>query len=526
MVLLRFAPSPTGPLHLGGLRMALYNYLYARKFGGKWILRIEDTDVTRSVSGSVEGIRKALDWAGLDYDYGPDKDDRYGPYYQSERRDLYKSYANKLIDNGHAYRCFCSADHLDDVKARLARSGSRSTYDKKCLNLSDEEVARKVKAGEKFVVRINDGIPPARAPTHDLVFGNVRDAHQSLATDPVLLKSDQFPTYHLASIVDDHEMGITHVLRGEEWLPSLALHLDLYAHLNLTPPQFAHVPILLNADKTKMSKRKGDVQVVDYMRRGWEPRAMLNWLALAGWGAKFEATSSIESADSSSPTSSSGSHRIEDAPDSTHLMTLEEMISDFDLSALTHRSSVLDMNKLEYINKHHLMKTWSTPDGLDRLAHRVHGVVKDAFPSSQYTTVDNIKHAILLLEGRLTNINDIPQHAPYLFVEPDLSTAEARNMIKRFSSEQRAHVLDALAALIHMNGWLTFSAASNESTMESLHAEREKLGMSQKHFMVVLRHALTGMKDGPGIVDIMRVLGPERVFSRLSAANESGKGEK
>ncbi|KAF8823996.1 hypothetical protein HHX47_DHR9000440 [Lentinula edodes] len=503
MVLLRFAPSPTGPLHLGGLRMALYNYLYARKFGGKWILRIEDTDTTRSVPGSVEGIRKALSWAGLDYDY---------------------------------------ADELADVKTRLARSGSNNTYDKRCLHLSDEEVARKVKAGEKFVVRINDGIIPTRPPTHDIVYGYVRDAHLSLATDPVLLKSDLFPTYHLASVVDDHEMGITHVLRGEEWLPSLPLHLDLYTHLNLTPPQFAHIPILLNPDRTKMSKRSGDVQVVDYMHRGWEPQAILNWLALAGWGAKHEATAPItdgSDTDSSSSSRPSSPHRLEDAPDSTHLMTIDEMISDFDLSALTHRSSVLDGTKLEYINKHHLMRTWSTPEGLDKLANRVHGHLKDAFKSSPYTTVDNIKNAITLLEvrafmifyldrmhdfpptqGRLTNIYDIPLHAPYLFVDPDWATAEAQNMIRKVSADQRIQILDVFITLIQTNGWFTFQAASHESIMESLHHEREKLDVHLKVFMSVLRHALTGMKDGPGIIDIVRALGHERTIARLNAAKD------
>ncbi|KAF9073944.1 hypothetical protein BDP27DRAFT_1317719 [Rhodocollybia butyracea] len=513
MVLLRFAPSPTGPLHLGGLRMALYNHLYARRLGGKWILRIEDTDATRFVPGSVEGIRKALDWAGLDYDYGPERDGSHGPYFQSERRDLYRQYASKLIDNGNAYRCFCSVDQLTEVKARLARSGSNSTYDKKCLYLSDEEVARKVKAGEKFVVRVNDDLTPTRATTHDLIFGYVRDAHLSLATDPVLLKSDQFPTYHLASVVDDHEMGITHVLRGEEWLPSLPLHLDLYTHLNLSPPQFAHVPILLNADKTKMSKRNGDVQVVDYIHRGWEPQAILNWLALSSWGAKHLDPPLPSDTEPGSKSSRPPSPiHLEDAPDSTQLMTLEEMISDFDITAITHRSSVLDVNKLEFINKHHLMNTWSKPDGLDELAQRVHGFVKQTFPSRlvacPYTTIDGIKTAITLLEGRLTNIHDIPQHAPYLFIEPDLTTDEAKHMISGIPTDQRLHVLNALETLIKSNGCI----------LKSLRSERQKLGINQKTFMTVLRYALSGMKDGPAVVDTVRALGNERVLARLAAA--------
>ncbi|KAG6831645.1 hypothetical protein H0H92_008722 [Tricholoma furcatifolium] len=421
MVLLRFAPSPTGQLHLGGLRMALYNYLYAKRVGGKWMMRVEDTDATadkfnktRFVPDSVDGIRKALDWAGLEYDYGPGKDGPHAPYFQSERLDLYRSYAKKLLDSGHAYRCFCSVDKMTETRERLARSGSNKTYDKTCLHLTDEEVARRVRAGEKSVIRLNvsfitssphivwllkcftlaqDGNLPVRPPSTDLVFGNLKDAHLSLSTDPILLKTDLFPTYHLASVVDDHEMGITHVLRGEEWLLSYPLHLDLYSCLGLKPPHFAHIPILLNPDGTKMSKRKGDVQVIDYIRGGWEPQAVLNWLALAGWGAKHEMPSPAEA--SHSPRHG---RLLQLAPDSTHVMTLSEMIKEFELSALTQRSSSLDPAKLEYLNKHHLMRLWETPDGLQSLAERVHDEVKAAFPTSPYTSIAYIKDVILALE--------------------------------------------------------------------------------------------------------------------------------
>lgn len=273
MVLLRFAPSPTGALHLGGLRTALYNYLFAKKHGGKWILRIEDTDAARYVPTAVDGIRNALAWAGLPHDFGPGIDGPHGPYFQSERLDLYHSYTRRLLESGHAYRCFCSPDKLAATREKLARTGSNATYDKSCLHLTEEEVARRVRAGERSIIRLNDDNLPDRASPTDIVFGVLRDAHASLPTDPVLLKSDLFPTYHLASVVDDHEMGITHVLRGEEWLPSLPLHLDLYSCLGLKPPLFAHLPILLNPNGTKMSKRNGDVSVLDFVRRGWEPES-------------------------------------------------------------------------------------------------------------------------------------------------------------------------------------------------------------------------------------------------------------
>ncbi|KAI0033697.1 hypothetical protein K488DRAFT_77701 [Vararia minispora EC-137] len=368
--LLRFAPSPTGPLHLGGLRTALINQLFAKKHGGKWILRIEDTDITRTVSTSLESIRSGLAWAGLDYDYGPQKPGPHGPYFQSERLDLYHKYANLLLENGHAYRCFCSPARLTETRERLARAGSNASYDKACLSLTEEESARRARAGERFVVRLNNSNLPERPASEDLVFGQVNDAHGSLATDPVLLKSDKYPTYHLANVVDDHEMGITHVIRGEEWLLSLPLHLDLYAVLRLKPPRFAHLPLLLNPDGSKMSKRNGDVRVADYMQQGWEPDAVLNWLVLAGWGVSHERRHAY---DESTAYVTPGPHK--NAPDSTTVFTRETMLEQFDLTAITHRGVVLDPFKLEVLNKAHLAMR-----PLPQLAVRAQELVEKAYP--------------------------------------------------------------------------------------------------------------------------------------------------
>ncbi|KAF8907594.1 hypothetical protein CPB84DRAFT_1843807 [Gymnopilus junonius] len=503
MVLLRFAPSPTGPLHLGGLRMALYNHLFSRKHRGKWLLRVEDTDMSRHVPGSVDGIRKALEWAGLNYDYGPGKEGPHAPYFQSERLDLYTTYAGKLIESGHAYRCFCSPDELLEIKAKLARAGSSSSYDRRCLHLTEEEVARKLRAGEKHTVRFNTSVVPERLPASDLIFGRPKDAHASLATDPILLKSDNFPTYHLASVVDDHEMGITHVLRGEEWLPSLPLHLDIYASLNLATPAFGHLPILLNPDGSKMSKRHGDVQVADFIKRGWEPEAVLNWAVLSGWGV----SQSVPVEEGTSQTRSSSY-----VPDSTQIMTLDEMIGQFDISALTHRNTILEVSKLEYINKRHIMRQAAKPLELQILASKVHEQIKESFPLSKYTTIDMIKKTIILLEGRLSNICDIARHAPYLFVEPDLSSREAEKMRNGISPEDYARVLESVKAKLEAATvpW------EDLDILDVLHKEREVLGMPTKTFMKTLRRAITGMKDGPAIADVMNVIGRERTLARLS----------
>ncbi|KAI0045752.1 glutamyl-tRNA synthetase [Auriscalpium vulgare] len=523
--LLRFAPSPTGPLHLGGLRTALFNHVMAKKLGGKWILRIEDTDQSRTVPGSLEEIQEGLAWAGLDYDYGPNRPGPHGPYFQSQRLDLYHSYAHKLVESGHAYRCFCTPDRLAETRERLARAGLNSTYDKACLTLTEEEVARRVKAGEKNIVRLNVRVSPCKAldpkdVLPDLIFGGVRDAHASLPTDPVLLKTDLFPTYHLANVVDDHEMGVTHVLRGEEWLPSLPLHRDLYASLGLTPPRFAHLPLLLNPDGSKMSKRNGDVRVKDFSERGWEPEALLNWLALAGWGVSTPPPSESEKPrrGHGNPHSRDASPLHEprnNAPDSTTVMTLPEIIDNFDLSVLTHRRTVVDSTKLLNLNKAHIWRTSSTDAGLTSLAERVRPLILEAFPKakSKYTGVDYLKQVIVVLRGRLATLSDLPSAAPYFFVDLLRDDAESRDMLTGISHAERQDVLTRVDSV------LTDDAAATAGWTAALHAR----GVEGRAAMTVVRHALSGMKSGPSLPEIFDVLGKERALQRVDAALEEVK---
>ncbi|KAJ6607384.1 hypothetical protein B0H10DRAFT_2072102 [Mycena sp. CBHHK59/15] len=531
MALLRFAPSPTGALHLGGLRMALYNYLYAKKHGGKWILRIEDTDSTRFVPGAVDGIRHDLEWAGLEYDYGPGKGGPHAPYFQSERLDLYRSYASKLLSTGHAYRCFCSIDRLTELREKLARSGSGQSYDKQCLHLTEEEVARRVRAGERSIVRLNNGAMMPRRPTSDLVFGNLKDAHGSLSTDPVLLKGDGYPTYHLANVVDDHTMGITHVLRGEEWITSLPLHLDIYSALGLEPPHFAHIPILLNPNGTKMSKRNGDVSVAEYIRCGWERDAVLNWLALAGWGTQHEPEPSVEAEPSPAEsttephTTSSGRHThphlrtVQEAPESTKVMDMPDLISQFDLSALTHRSSSLDPAKLLYLNSKHLVLAISTQDGLAKVVGRVHAWMEEQRILGQikeeYATPAYIASVVRTLDSRLTNIHEIFALAPYLFVEPNSASEEAQHMIRRATIQQRNQILGVVHDVLES----TPEDAWDDAPMllDVMNKEKEMKDLPRNLFLPVVRHALTAMKDGPPIAEVMVILGKKRTLARLKS---------
>ncbi|CUA71401.1 glutamyl-tRNA synthetase [Rhizoctonia solani] len=493
----RFAPSPTGSLHLGGLRTALFNHVMARKLKGEWALRIEDTDRSRLVPGSVDEIRKGLEWAGVMYDHGPGLGRPHGPYTQSERLDLYHQYTKKLLDSGHAYRCFCGPVRLSETKEKLQKLGSNSTYDRACLNLSEEEIARRVRAGEKHVVRLNDTTIQNVKIAPDLVFGtSVQHTHAGLPTDPILLKSDSFPTYHLASVVDDHEMEITHVLRGEEWLPSLPLHLDLYSALGLEPPKFGHLPLLLNPDGTKMSKRKGDVRVLDYMEKGWEPEAVINWLALTGWNIH---RSTVE-------------HESGVPGD---MMTLDQIIHSFDITHLTHRRTILDPGKLAFLNRHHLHRKVEGTDSF--IAERAAGIIRTAYPhvDSQWCTKEYISRVLRVLSDRVVILQDVATAAPYLFQPPDYKSDAAISLRNTVKGDTYLRVLKQ--ALVALEGVSYQDATRLHDALGSI---KNELGVGTKDVMNTMRHVLTGSKIGPSVVEILGLLGPERTNERFKAALE------
>ena len=282
----RFAPSPTGYLHVGGLRTALYNYLFAKHNNGTFILRIEDTDRTRLVEGAVENLIDTLKWAGLEYDEGPFVGGNYGPYIQSERLDIYKKYVDELIKSGKAYYCFCSSERLEKIREEQQQQKLQPKYDKHCLKLSEEEIKQKIANGESYVVRLNVQ-PDEIIKIEDVIRGTV-EFNSNIVDDQVLLKSDGFPTYHLANVVDDHLMKITHVIRGEEWLSSTPKHALLYDYFGWERPIFAHLPLLLNLDRKKLSKRQSDVAVEDFRDKGFLKEALVNFVALLGWTAGDE----------------------------------------------------------------------------------------------------------------------------------------------------------------------------------------------------------------------------------------------
>jgi len=277
----RFAPSPTGFPHVGNMRTALFNWLFARHCGGKFVVRIEDTDQTRLVKGAVEAVLDGLGWLGLDWDEGPGVGGPYGPYFQSQRLELYQEIANRLVRQGDAYYCYCSPERLAAMRAEQERLKLPPGYDRHCRNLDPEEEARYIAQGITPVVRMK--VPTDGETTfHDLIRGDVTFKNATL-DDFVLLKSDHYPTYHLANVVDDWSMKISHVLRAEEWLSSTPRHLLIYKALGFEPPEFAHLPMILGPDRSKLSKRHGAVSIIEYKEKGYLPQAMFNFLALLGW---------------------------------------------------------------------------------------------------------------------------------------------------------------------------------------------------------------------------------------------------
>ena len=322
----RFAPSPTGYLHVGGLRTALYNYLFARNCKGKFILRIEDTDRNRYVPGAVENLISTLSWAGIDYDEGPDKGGEYGPYLQSERLDIYKEHADSLIKNKKAYYCFCSSGRLTSLREKQQKQNLQAMYDKHCLSLSEEEIRYNLSEGLPHVIRLN--VEPGKKIKFNDYIRKEIEFSSDVVDDQVLIKTDKYPTYHLANVVDDHLMKITHVIRGDEWLSSTPKHVILYEAFGWEIPIFAHLPLLLNADRSKLSKRQGDVAVEDYKNKGYLKEALVNFVALLGWTAG----------------------------DNKEYYDINELISKFSLDRVNKSGAVFNIEKLNWLNEEHLRK--------------------------------------------------------------------------------------------------------------------------------------------------------------------------
>ncbi len=473
----RFAPSPTGFLHVGGLRTALYNYLFAKRQNGKFILRIEDTDQSRKVEGAVENLLRTLKWAGLNFDEGPGNEGDVGPYIQSQRLDLYKTYAEQLIEKDKAYYCFCTPERLEEVRKQQMAKKLDPKYDRHCRTMPGPEAARRREAGERCVVRMKVPLD-GELTFEDVIRGKVTIAHQML-DDQVLIKSDGYPTYHLGVVVDDHLMGISHVIRGEEWLPSTPKHVLLYRFFGWELPVFAHLPLLLNPDKSKLSKRQGDVAVEDYKAKGYLPEAIINFVALLGWNPG----------------------------DKREIFLLDELAREFSLERVVKSGAVFNVEKLTWLNFQHLRRK---PD-VEVLAMLRQELDQSALAGQEFSD-DYLLKIIGAMRERATFVKDFVEKCGYFYRAPEQYDQDT---VKKRWSPEALHRLRVVAA-----EFSKIALPSKEDYEACLHRTAEALKLKNSDLIHPLRLAISGVGAGPGLFDILVILGKDETIRRIHVAIE------
>jgi glutamyl-tRNA synthetase len=495
-VRVRFAPSPTGSLHIGGAKQMMYDVLFAhgeaRRAGreGTVILRIEDTDRKRFVEGSAENLMEGLRWMGLTWDEGPDVGGPYGPYVQSERQHHYREAAEQLIASGHGYRCFCSPERLQQVRDDQQKRGLPPGYDRHCRNLPAEEVQAKLDAGERGVVRFR---MPLEGETRftDLLRGEIVYDNAKLE-DLVILKSDGYPTYHLAVVVDDHEMKITHVMRGPEWIPTAPLHVQLYKALGWEMPIFAHMPLILAPTGGKLSKRHGAASIQDFRDAGYLPEALVNYLALLGWSLDGK----------------------------TEIYTFDDLLEHFSIERASAAPSTFDRDKLDWLNQqwinHHI--------AVDDLATRclpfliAAGTIEDGHTDARHPRFEEVTAAAALLKDRIRLLTEAPDLMSY-FLRDELEDYDASLLIPK-----KADAATALAALEAVARTLPEVDLADEAATEArFRALADELGLKAGQLFMPIRVAATGRTQSPGLFETLRVIGPERVQQRVNGAIEKLK---
>jgi glutamyl-tRNA synthetase len=534
-VRVRYAPSPTGYPHIGNIRTALFNWLFARHTGGRFILRIEDTDIARRVKGSEDAILHSLRWLGLDWDEGPEVGGDYGSYIQSERRDLYQKCAQQLLEGGHAYKCYCSTERLSRMRAEMAeRKESMRSYDRHCRDLIPEERSRFESGGISPVIRFK--VPLTGQTTfHDLIRGDITFDNSEL-DDLVLLKSDGYPTYHLANIVDDHFMKITHVMRADEWLSSTPRHVLLYRAFEWEPPLFAHLPMILGADKSKLSKRHGAVSLIEYSEMGYLPEAMVNFLALLGWALD----------------------------DKTVILSKEELIRHFSIERISKNAAIFNKDKLDWMNGVYIRQSISpksipseeefgTPTIYQKPATQI--ISPESISSEEKFGIPTVTSKLMdqlleflerdlptevkrpiskeyvqqitpLIYERFKKFEEVAKLCEFFFQEGKLDYDLDLLLGKKLTKENAVAALQAaLQRLTELDVvWdgtgrgaekLAEDAQSLEEVLRTLAVE---LGIKTGELFGLLRVALTGRTAAPPLFQTMAVLGRERCLRRLETA--------
>ncbi|XP_008296600.1 nondiscriminating glutamyl-tRNA synthetase EARS2, mitochondrial [Stegastes partitus] len=481
-VRVRFAPSPTGFLHLGGLRTALYNYIFAKKYGGSFILRLEDTDQSRLVPGAAESIEDMLEWAGIPPDESPRRGGPVGPYLQSQRLDLYSQTAQQLVESGHAYYCFCSSQRLELLRKEALRTAQTPKYDNRCRHLRTDQVQEKLAQGASHVIRfrLETGVDPFQ----DLIFGWNRHEVAEVEGDPVVIKADGFPTYHLANIVDDHYMKISHVLRGSEWLISTSKHLLMYQALGWQPPTFGHLPLLLNKDGSKLSKRQGDIFIQSFQRDGVLQEALLDITTNCGSGFN---------------TNRMGRR-------------IDELISEFNPSKITTHSALLDLEKLPEFNRIHLQQRIEDEEQCNLLIKDLRGQIQQAHTTEiqdkEVLHEDYIRRVLQLRKGHISSLKELvsPLYA-YLWVRPSFSSQQVAAL-----TAEAPHVASLVLRLIEERG--------EELSVDQLSKDLKTLAKQTKatkyrELMKLLRLVLSGLQQGPSVAEMMVSLGPAEISHRF-----------
>jgi glutamyl-tRNA synthetase len=470
-VRVRIAPSPTGDPHVGTAYVTLFNYCFAKKHGGKLILRIEDTDQARYRSQSEAMIMDSLRWLGLEWDEGPDRPGVHGPYRQSERRELHRYWAEHLVQTGHAYRCFCSAERLEAMRASQKEKGAKLGYDRHCRELSAQEVHHNLKAQIPFVIRLKMPIE-GTTTVADYLRGEVTIENAQM-DDQILLKSDGFPTYHLANVVDDHLMEITHVIRAEEWISSTPKHVILYRAFGWKEPVFCHLPLLRNNDKSKISKRKNPTSLNFYRRAGILPKAMVNFLGLMGWSYSSD----------------------------QEVFTLGQMIEAFDLKQIHLGGPIFDQQKLQWLNNQYLQKLND-----DEFVGYLH---------NELFNTEFIKKLRPLAVERLDRFDQFVDKFSFFF-NGALTYRESFVPEGKTLPETQEMLLGLAESFDEVDQW------NLDSVKKNLDDYKTKIGWKPKDFFMTIRLVVTGRRDSPPLVESLTLIGSDMVKYRL---RQAGKGE-
>lgn len=482
-VRLRFAPSPTGFLHIGGLRTALYNYLYAKKHGGSFILRIEDTDRTRIVDGAIETLLENLEWAGISHDEGVFLDENgniyekgeYGPYIQSDRvkQDIYNKYIDQLLEEDKAYYCFCSSERLETVREQQKADGLIPRYDGFCRGIPLEEARKRIAAGEKYVIRMK--LPHnTDVEFEDGVKGKIV-INTADMDDQVLIKSDGFPTYHFAVVIDDHLMGITHIVRGDEWIPSTPKHVLLYKFFGWEQPEFIHLPTVLNKNRKKLSKRNDDVAVGDFIDQGYLASGLVNYLALVGWSPETN----------------------------KEIFSLDELVDEFSFDRVSKTGGIFDREKLDWVNAHHI-RNFSAEEFAE--------MIKPILIQDGLITEDYPEDKLLLLaqtfQESVDRVKDISESVDFIFTDDLVITEEDA---KEFAGKD--HVSQLAGAF--KNALDEIDEVDSEFASTIMKRIQKETGIKGKDLYMPTRAMLTGNVHGPELNNVIELLGKDEILNRI-----------